>query len=435
MRGKAVFVGLSAYTRGRAARRRQHRLLGAQRPRPERGRGRGDRVREHPGRAGRRTRCPSAPSSLLAIGWGLALGLPRVAPPGARLGDCSAARRPALSPGRAKPVQRRRAVAAAGRPARRPDRGRLRGVRLSGGIATRDASASTCRPHSPTTCRRRSRRSWRARSATSAPPTSSSSARACRRTLTSTRRCRRPWSPRSSARLMNRYYAALVRAREAARRSRPGRRRGLHARDLGDHRAGPVAPEPGVPGGAGHRLGRGPLQRRLGPARPPDAGRPALGPPAPRERRRDGPLRVPGGRRHREHGHPAGGPQQAPGNPAAGERGRAPWPGWPDDRELGRFSSRASRGRSWSTSCWAGGRRHRVGPRALCYLCRGSRRLPAWSLVRCNAALGEALRIVGGDDGPSRFYLRWCESARRRVTPPSTGTASCAWTRSSPRAA
>ena len=52
-----------------------------------------------------------------------------------------------------------------------------------------------------------------------------------------------------------------VRAREAARRPRPGRRGRLHARGLGDHRAGPLPPEPRVPGRAGHRLGRGPLQR------------------------------------------------------------------------------------------------------------------------------------------------------------------------------
>ena len=87
-----------------------------------------------------------------------------------------------------------------------------------------------------------------------------------------------------------------VRAREAARRPGPGRRGRLHARRLGDHRAGPLPPEPRVPGRARHRLGRGPLQRGFGPARAPDAHRAALGPVAPRERGRDGPLRVPGRR-------------------------------------------------------------------------------------------------------------------------------------------
>ena len=120
----------------------------------------------------------------------------------------------------------------------------------------------------------------------------------------------------------------------------------------------------------------------VGPARPPDPHRAALGPPAPRERRSDGPLRVPGGRRHREHGHPAGGTQQVSGDPAPRERGRAPGTRRADEPRAGVVPPRGqvTTGRR-SRAGLAGSRRHACGPRALCYLCWGSRRLPAWGFA------------------------------------------------------
>ena len=56
------------------------------------------------------------------------------------------------------------------------------------------------------------------------------------------------------------------------------------------------------------------------------------------------------------------------------------------------------------------GRRYGAGSGAVCYLCRGARRVPARGLVRSDAALAGGEACVRGDDGPSEFYLRWCES-------------------------
>ncbi len=144
----------------------------------------------------------------------------------------------------------------------------------------------------------------------------------------------------------------------------------------------------------------------------PDAHRPPLGPAAPRKRGRDGPLRVPGGRRHREHGHAPGGPQQAPRDPAAGQRGSAPWPGRPDKSRAwvvppGGQVAADRRSRAGRT----GRRCYRVRTGSVCAIFAGALdayRRGAWP--EAMRLWEEALRAHGGEDGPSRFYLRWCET-------------------------
>ena len=206
--------------------------------------------------------------------------------------------------------------------------------------------------------------------------------------------------------------------------------------DLGDHRAGPslrsraclaaldIATAVDRFNAASGRLA---LPTRIGL----HSGRLLLG-----KRRRDGSLRVPGGRRHREHGHPPGGPQQAPRDSAAGERRGAPWPGRPYNSRAwvvppGR-QVEADRG---PRAAGQGRRSYRIRPGALCYLCRGSGRLPAWSLVRRQCGSGKNR----SDRAEARMGQAAFTSGGAQRTPPSrrppTGMASCAWTRSSQRAA
>ena len=373
---------------------------------------------------------------LLAIGWGLALGLPRVASAGACLGDCCC-RSPecSISSSRETGSQRPgcgcrwsvRSWSRSGRPWPRP---------RCGSIVTRAASASICRPRSPTTSRRRSPRSWRARSATSAPRTSSSSARACRRTLTSTPTLSETMEPAELGALMNRYYGVLF---------EPVKRHGGLVQDVvGDSMLAVWATtEPDARCGAARvwRRSTSPrpwtasTRRRAGFALPTriglHSGRLLLGSVGAMdhyEYRAVGDIvntatRLEGLNKH------LGTRLLVSAEVLHGLEGLM-------TRELGSFLlAGKSRPIVVHELLGQGRRRYRIGPGALCYLCRGSRRLPAWSLARGSAALGRIAPLVRRRGWAKPLLPPMVRGARRRSRRPPTGTGSCAWTRSSQRAA
>ena len=156
VRGKAVFIGLSSHT-GAEQRDGVNTIFSEPNGLDLSGvevaatafanivEGAGRRARVRRGRARPRDRL------------GARARVPRVAPAAARLGHAPAAGRAAVPDGRAQPVHGHRAVAAAGRPARRPDRGRLRGVRAletSGHAARARAPVDRARPLPPAEDRR-----------------------------------------------------------------------------------------------------------------------------------------------------------------------------------------------------------------------------------------------------------------------------------------